>query len=96
MDLGVSSRFAVLAVRAAVPASFGKELSLVAERRKPVKRTVGDQDDVSSPAAITAIRAAAGHELLAAEADEAVSTIATPDPDISTVDHGDSFRLMKS
>ncbi len=73
---------AVLAGSAPVSAPLCIEDRLGAKRRQVAQTGVGDDDDVSSAAAVTTVRPALRHELLAAEAEAAVA--ATPRTDANT------------
>jgi hypothetical protein len=57
-------------------------------------RPISYDDHVSTAAAIAPVRAPAGHELLAVEADEAVPTIAATDMDLSAINQG-SVNLVE-
>jgi hypothetical protein len=73
----------------AVAAASGPVVWRVAQRRQVPARGVADQNDVSSPAAITAVRPASRHMSLAAEAHRAVATPASLDVDLGAVaEHG--------
>ena len=87
---------AVLARAAAVAAALRVEDRLGAERREVAQVRVGDDDDVAAAAAVAAVRPAFGHELLAAEAEAAVTAAARLDADAcAIVEHAHSAHLCR-
>jgi hypothetical protein len=78
-----------LAHAAAVDAFLGDQLRVVVELPEIVGGRVDHQDDVAALPAIAAIRAAAGHELFAAEGDGSVPAVASFGEDADVIDeHG--------
>ena len=61
-------------------------LALVAEVHQGGKMIVRHKDDVTAAAAITAVRAASGHELLTMEAHCAIAALARMEPDGGDID----------
>ena len=89
VELDVGAVGAVLARAAARLAAARAEARLRAEPREIAPVGVGDQDHVAAAAAVAAVRAAARHELLPAEADRAVAAAARLDLDAGAVcQHG--------
>ena len=81
--------FGILAVAeacAALAALGGSVLALVAEVHQGGKMIVRHKDDVTAAAAITAVRAASGHELLTMEAHCAIAALARMEPDGGDID----------
>ena len=75
IDSGAAAA-AVLAGALAVGAALGLEVRGEAKLGQVAQVGIGHQFDVSAVAAVAAVRAAAGHELLAAEADAAIAAAA--------------------
>lgn len=71
---------------AALAALVGGVLALITEVHQSGEVVVHDEDDVAAPAAVAAVRAASGHELLTMEAHCAVAALAGMEPDGGDVD----------
>ena len=85
-DLQILSPLAVLALAAAVLPTARPEVAAAAERGKIAPLRVRDQHDVAAPPAVTAVWAAARDVRLTAEADDAVSSAASLDIDLRSVE----------
>src|SRR6478672_9000604 len=75
----------VLAGTAAVCAARRLDQATALQRREVAQRGIREQHDVAAVAAVATVRAALGHELLAAEAETAVSALAGLDVDLGAV-----------
>jgi hypothetical protein len=71
-----------------VAAGWGAEVALTLEMGEGSDVGVAFEDDVAASATVAAIGASVGHELLAAEADDAVAAVAGASLDFNVVDHG--------
>ena len=86
LDDEVLGVLAVAEACAALAALVGGVLALIAEVHQGGEVVVHDEDDVAAPAAVAAVRAASGHELLTMEAHCAVAALARMEPDGGDVD----------
>ena len=88
-DHQVFGAAAVAIASRAVLAALGPPVLAVGERRQAVDARLGDHDDAAAVAAVAAVRPAARHVLLAAEAHAAVAAFAGFDFDGDAIDeHG--------
>jgi len=85
-NLQIVSAMARLVGSLAVRAALGVELGMVAKIDQRVLGRSCDDIDRTAGAAIAAIRAATGHELLATETEAPVAAIAGADVDVHLVD----------
>jgi hypothetical protein len=76
----------MLALALAVSATVRPEVPTAAERREVPSLRVANQHDVAAAPTVAAVRAAAGHVRLAAEADHAVATAAAFYVDLGSVE----------
>ena len=86
LDDEVLGILAVAEACAALAALVGGVLALITEVHQSGEVVVHDEDDVAAPAAVAAVRAAGGHELLTMEAHSAVAALAGMEPDGGDVD----------
>ena len=86
LDDEVLGILAVAEACAALAALVGGVLALITEVHQSGEVVVHDEDDVAAPAAVAAVRAASGHELLTMEAHCAVAALAGMEPDGGDVD----------
>lgn len=86
LDDEVLGILAVAEACAALAALVGGVLALITEVHQSGEVVVHDEDDVAAPAAVAAVRAASGHELLTMEAHSAVAALAGMEPDGGDVD----------
>src|SRR5438874_13419804 len=81
---------------AAVTASTAPQLLVGTDARQVASPRIGDEHDVTARAAVTAVRAALRHILLAAEVDRPVAPAAALHPQLGAiVEHDGSSRRRK-
>jgi hypothetical protein len=76
----------VLALSPAVLPAAGPEVATAAERGEVTTLRVRDEHDLAAASAVAAVRPAAGHVRLAAEADHAAAAAASLDIDLRSVE----------
>jgi hypothetical protein len=81
--------FVLCAVSAALSAVLPPEAVLA----QAVDRVIGDKHNTASAATVPTVGAASRHELLAVEADQAVSTITGFDPDVCAINQRGSVSM---
>ena len=82
----VCAVLAVSLVLRSIPTSDGCVRPLIAKRAEAVDCWIGDEDDITTTAAVPTVGTASGDELLAMEADEPMPTVPRPDSDVCTID----------
>jgi hypothetical protein len=86
VDHEILAAFAVLPCSTTAFTTIGLEARLMCERRQRIETTITAKQHVAASPAIAPVRTATGNVLFTAEANDAVSAVASFDHDLSAVD----------